>query len=47
MWTKNNNNSYPIHIDQSNPIYEHNEVDKYTNKKWNLRKNVKNWKKSI
>ena len=27
-----NNNYYPIHIDCSNTIYKHNEVDKITNK---------------
>ena len=41
MWTKNNNNSYPIHIDCSNPIYKHNEVDKYTNKKMKLEQEYK------
>ena len=36
-----NNNYYPINIDCSNPIYKHNEVDKYTNKKISLEKEYK------
>ena len=35
-----NNNYYPIYIDCSNPIYKHNDVHKYTNKKLNLKKNI-------